>query len=73
MEQNLIDCERTFKELFEEKQKAIGDFAKEVAEREWELMEFNLFVSSMGKEKLYDATNSVRLSFIPNSFKFLSF
>jgi hypothetical protein len=60
MEQNLIDCERTFKELFEEKQRAIGDFAKEVAEREWELMEFNLFVSSSGKKHLDEATNSVK-------------
>ena len=47
-------------QLFAEKQKAIGNFAKDVAEREWELFEFNLFISSMGKDKLDEATNAVK-------------
>lgn len=47
-------------ELFEEKQRAIGEFAKEVAVREVELMEFNLFVSSAGKKQLDMASNSVK-------------
>ena len=39
LEQNLINKDNeNFQRLFNEKQVAIGNFAKEVAEREWELM-----------------------------------
>ena len=61
MEQNIIsDCKENFQTLFTEKQKAIGNFAKEVAEREWEIMEFNLFISSSGKKHLDESTKSVK-------------
>ena len=61
MEQKQIIGEEqmNIEKLFEEKQKAIGNFAKEIAEREWELMEFNLFVSASGKKHLDMASNSV--------------
>ena len=54
------DSSRELERLMEEYKKSIGNFAKEVAEREWELMEFNLFVSSAGKKHLDRATNSVK-------------
>jgi len=61
MDQNLVNnCPENFQELFNEKQEAIGNFAKEVAQREFELMEFNLFVSSSGKQHLDNTTNSVK-------------
>ena len=55
-----INSPEDLKKLLDEKQKAIGNFDKEVAEREWELMEFNLFVSSIGKEHLDDASDSIK-------------
>jgi len=33
--------------------------AEEVVENEWDLFEFNLFISSIGKEKLNEATKKV--------------
>ena len=49
-----------FEKFFEEKQKEIGNFAKEMAELEFELMELNLFISSSGIEHLDIASNSVK-------------
>ena len=49
-----------FEKFFSEKQKEIGNFAKEMAELEFELMEFNLFISSSGKEHLDMVSNSVK-------------
>ncbi len=60
MEPMQICNQEDLRKLFDQKQIEIGNMAKEIAEREWELFEFNLFVSSMGKEKLDDATNSVK-------------
>ena len=60
MEPMQICNSEDLRKLFDQKQIEIGNMAKEIAEREWELFEFNLFVSSMGKEKLDDATNSVK-------------
>ena len=34
--------------------------AEEVVENEWDLFEFNLFVSSIGKEHLDDASDSIK-------------
>ena len=61
MEQTIISdgVKMDVSRLFEEKQKAIGNFAKEVAEREFELMEFNLFVSASGKKHLDMASEGV--------------
>jgi len=60
MEALQIKNPEDLRKLFDEKQKAIVHLAKEMAEREWELFEFSLFISSLGKEKLDEATNSVR-------------
>jgi len=60
MEIMQINSPEDLKKIFEQKQKAIGNFAKEVAEREWELMEFNLFISSSGKKHLNEATRSIQ-------------
>jgi len=46
--------------LFEEKQKEIGEMAKEIAEREFEILEFNLFVSSAEKERLNKVSKEIR-------------
>jgi hypothetical protein len=58
MEQEIV-LNNKLEKIFAEKQKAIGEFAKEVAEREWELMEFNLFIASSGKRRLNEASHSV--------------
>jgi len=55
-----IQSPEDLRKLFHQKQIEIGNMAKEIAEREWKLFEFNLFVSSLGKEKLDNATNSVK-------------
>ncbi len=62
MEQITISQEEriNFEKFFEEKQREIGNFAKEMAELEFELMELNLFISSSGKEHLDMASNSVK-------------
>lgn len=52
---NPVDLQR----YFENFQQSVGEFAKEVAEREFELLEFNLFLSSAGKEHLDKAVKSV--------------
>ena len=49
-----------FNELMEGMKAQFADFARDIAEREWELMELNMFISSAGKERLDKASNSVR-------------
>ena len=49
-----------FEKFFGERREEIGNFAKEMAELEFELMELNLFISSSGKEHLDMASNSVK-------------
>ncbi len=46
--------------LFDEKQKEIGEMAKELAEKEFEIFELNLFVSSMAKQQLDTASRDVQ-------------
>ncbi len=48
------------RKLFDEQQKIVGQMAKELAEREFELFELNMFISSVGKEHLDQATADVR-------------
>ena len=60
MVQDIIRNEKSFEEFFEKKQEAIGNFAKEMAEREVELGELNLFVSASGKKHLDMASKSVK-------------
>lgn len=43
--------------LMSRKQKEVGEMARLIAEREWELFEFNLFASSLGKEHLQKAVS----------------
>ncbi len=47
-------------EIFGSVHKLVGETAKEVAEREFELLEFNLFLSSAGKKHLDKASKSVQ-------------
>jgi len=47
-------------ELFQKQQEAVGEMAKEIAEREFELFEFNLFLSASGEEHLRRACNDVQ-------------
>lgn len=47
-------------DLFSQKQEEIGNFAKEIAERGVELMEFQLFVSSSGEKHLDKISNAVK-------------
>lgn len=47
-------------EIMEKKQQEIGIMAKELAEREWELFELNLFVSSFGKNYLQETSKQVQ-------------
>jgi hypothetical protein len=42
----------SIQKLFNERQRAVGEMAREIAEREFEIFELNLFASSMGKERL---------------------
>ena len=48
------------RETFDTKQKEIGEMAREMAEEEWELFEFNLFVSASGKEHLDSVSKSLK-------------
>lgn len=47
-------------EIMDRKQQEVGIMAKELAEREWELFELNLFVSSFGKNYLQEASKQVQ-------------
>jgi hypothetical protein len=47
-------------EIMDRKQQEVGIMAKELAEREWELFELNLFVSSFGKKYLQEASKQVQ-------------
>lgn len=47
-------------ELMNHKQEEIGKMAKDIAEREWELFELNLFVSSLGKSFLQETSKQVQ-------------
>lgn len=47
-------------EIMDRKQQEVGIMAKEFAEREWELFELNLFVSSFGKNYLREASKQVQ-------------
>lgn len=46
--------------LFNEQRKVIGEMAKEIAEREFELLQLNMFVSSLGEKKLRNASEDVQ-------------
>lgn len=54
--ENNVDLQK----YLEEFHNSIGEFAKEVAEREFELLEFNLFLSASGKQHLNKAVKSVQ-------------
>lgn len=45
--------------LMDSKQREVAMMAKEIAEKEWEIFEFNLFISSAGNKHLEDARKSV--------------
>ncbi len=47
-------------ELFDSKKNEVVSLCKEVAENEFDLFEFNLFLASMGKKKLDESTKKVR-------------
>ncbi len=49
------------KERFKEKEEQVGDMAQEMAKREWELFEFNLFLSASGKNHLEKSEEKVKL------------
>ncbi len=53
--------EIVIREMFAERRRAVGLMAKEIAEREFELFEFNLFVSSFGKKHLDNASKSLKV------------
>lgn len=48
------------KELFDSKKNEVVSLCKEIAENEFDLFEFNLFISSIGKKKLDESTELVR-------------
>lgn len=62
MEAKLINLNinRGVRKLFEEREIAVSQMAKEIAEREFEILEFNLFVSSAGKKRLAKISKDVR-------------
>ena len=46
--------------LFDEQQRAVGQMAKELAEREFELFELNMFISSSGEEHLNKSSMDIK-------------
>ena len=60
MNQELSNNNMNLQKLFDEQKKVIGKMAKEVAEREFEIFELNLFVSSMGEKRLNSASKDVQ-------------
>lgn len=62
METEIIKSNRELNigKLFAERQRVVGLMAKEMAEREFELFEFNLFISASGKKHLDKVTKSVK-------------
>ena len=60
MQVDEFEGSKELEKLMEKYKKSIGNFAKEVAEREWELMELSLFLSSASKEHKDYATNSLK-------------
>ena len=55
-----ITSQKDLKHFFETSQKEICKIAEEVVKREWELLEFNLFLSASGKNHLKRALNDVK-------------
>ena len=58
MEQQLTS--NNLKNLFDSKKDEVISLCKEVAENEFDLFEFNIFLASMGKKKLDQSTKKVR-------------
>jgi len=56
---NIEDLERLMSLKEREVSEFVSTMAKEVAQKEWEMLEFNLFISSFGKEKLDSSTKLV--------------
>lgn len=48
------------RKLLDERMQMAGEMAKEVAEHEFEILELNLFVSSMGEKRLNRASKDVQ-------------
>ena len=58
MEQQLTS--NGLKSLFDSKKNEVISLCKQVAENEFNLFEFNLFLASIGKKKLDQSTRKVR-------------
>ncbi len=54
------ESQNNLMKLFDVKRKEIVSHCKEVAENEFDLFEFNLFLASFGKDKLDESTKIVR-------------
>jgi len=55
-----LNSQNDLRELFESKKNEVITLCKEVAENEFDLFEFNLFLASFGKDKLDESTRKVR-------------
>ena len=61
MEQQFqINSSEDLKQLFEIKKNETVDICKEIAETEFDLFEFSLFLASFGKDKLDESTKKVK-------------
>ena len=61
MEQQFqVNSSDDLKQLFEIKKNETVNVCKEIAETEFDLFEFNLFLASFGKDKLDESTKKVR-------------
>ena len=55
-----INSPEDLKTLLESREAGLKEFMNDAIESEFDLLEFNLFISSIGKEKLDESTNLVR-------------
>jgi len=61
MEQQFeLNSQNDLKEFFESKRNEVVSLCKGVAEREFDLFEFDIFLASFGKKKLDESTKKVR-------------
>jgi hypothetical protein len=61
MEQRFqINSSKDLRKLFDIREKNLKEFMNEAIESEFDLLEFNLFISSLGKKNLDSATKKVR-------------
>ena len=61
MEQQFqVNSSDDLKQLFDIREKNLKEFMNEAIESEFDLLEFNLFISSIGNKKLDESTRKVR-------------